>query len=312
MSIRFRISVQAMLAPCLLLFSFVVHAASAVVAMESSPLPDHPVRIVSLDDLTTEMLLSLGIEPVGAANPDAYRRQGKPNAEKLENTVSLGSPQQPNLEQLVLLKPDLVLGISSLHSGLFDRLNALAPTLIYRVSMAPSSDDAVDAADTMLRHLAGLTGRQTQAEAVLKRMYGAIRDGRQAAQDLGLTGQPLAVLYPLSIQGRFIVSNEQTLVVSLANRLGGTNPWPLREARNLHRRIDVQALADEDDLHVLFIGNFKGSALFKSRLWQALPVAEHGQYGFLETPYWSFGGAETATAIMRQMTDVLAGFSKIP
>ena len=308
MAIRFKTTIQAIFAIWCMGAPLLASAASDVVAMQSSTLPDHPLRIVSLDDLTTEMLLSLGIEPVGAANPDAYRRQGKPNAEQLENTVSLGSPQQPNLEQLVLLKPDLVLGISSLHTGLFGRLDALAPTLIYRVSMAPSSDDAIDAADAMLRHLAALTGRQSQADAVLNRMYEAIREGQQMAQNLGVAGQPLAVLYPLSIQGRFIVSNEKTLVVSLANRLGGTNPWPLREARNLHRRIDVQALAAEDDLHVLFIGNFKASALFRSPLWQALPVAQHGQYGFLETPYWSFGGAETATGILREMTDVLDGF----
>lgn len=310
MATRFKISIQATFAVWCLLFSVVAHGASDVVAKASPVLPDHPVRIVSLDDLTTEMLLSLGIEPVGAANPDAYRRQGKPNADKLENTASLGSPQQPNLEQLVLLKPDLVLGISSLHSGLFERLSALAPTLIYRVSMAPSSKDAIDAADAMLRHLAGLTGRQAQADAVLKHLYDAIGEGQRAAQNLGLAGHPLAVLYPLSIQGRFIVSNEQTLVVSLANRLGGTNPWPLREARNLHRRIDVQALAAEDDLYVLFIGNFKETALFKSPLWQALPVARHDQYGFLETPYWSFGGAETATVIMQEITDVLSGMKR--
>jgi len=40
-----------------------------IVAAQSETIPDEPLRIVSLDDLTTEILLALGIQPVGVANP---------------------------------------------------------------------------------------------------------------------------------------------------------------------------------------------------------------------------------------------------
>ena len=275
-------------------------------ARQSSVLPDHPLRIVSLSDLTTEMLLSLRISPIGVASPGSYRQQGKPNADALADIVSLGSAQQPDLEQLVRLKPDLILGISSLHAGLFTRLDALAPTLIYQVSLAPSDKDAVDNVEAMLRHLSRIVRRQTQAEQVLQRMHDAIARGQQVARRVGVTGQPLAVLYPIAVQGRFIISNEQTLIVSLANRLGGENPWPLKEAHNIHRRIDVQDLAAQPNLTVLFIGNAENSVLFKSPLWRALPVAQQRRYSFLKTSYWSFGGPATATALMTLITDALA------
>lgn len=299
---------------CLLLLSGLgpVNAAPAadishagIVARHSGNVPDRPLRIVSLEAITTEMLLALGVVPVGVGGLDAYRQQDKPGHERLEDSAAIGSDQQPNLEQLIMLQPDLVIGTTSLHSGLFERLSSLAPTLLYDVSLAPAAGDALDQGEAMLRHMAALTDRKEQADQVLERLQQAIRKGQQAAQEAGVTGQPLAVLYPLPTQGLFIVSHENTLVVSLANRLGGTNPWPLRDARNIHHRIEIHELAKRPDLHLMFIGGFEGAEMFDSGLWQALPVARNGRYGFLPTDYWSFGGVLTAENIMSQMTRVL-------
>lgn len=282
-----------------------VQAAGDIVAYQSDDLPNNPKRIVSLDDLSTELLVSLGIDPVGVGNLEGYRRWVKLGNEHLEQSVPLGSAQQPNLERLVSLKPDLIVGISSLHSALFDRLDALAPTVLYNVSMSPSDRDAVTAGEQMLRHLAEITGRESEAETVLGDMDAALAEAQTAAEDTGISAKPLAVLYPLTQQGLFIVSNEQTLVVSLANRLGGRNPWPLKESHSLHQRIEVNEVARQPDLNLLFIGGFNGAPFFDSTLWQALPVARHGAYGFLETPYWSFGGPWSATVIVGQMAEAI-------
>lgn len=278
-----------------------------IVAAQSENIPDDPQRIVSLDDLTTELLLGLGIRPVGVANPDSYRRQGKPLADRLDGVASLGTTQQPNLERVISLQPDLILGVSSLHASLFDRLDRLAPTLMYRVSLDPSPRDAVDMGKAMLEHLAALTGRQAEAGAILEQLGQSLDRGRRVAREQGMAGEPIAVLYPLVEQGLFIVSNEQTLVVSLANRLGGTNPWPLRKGHTIHQRIEIHALASQPDAHVFMIGGFSGAPIFESPLWRALPVARNDHYGFLATNYWSFGGPLTATVIMEQMIEVMNG-----
>lgn len=278
---------------------------AGIVSRMSARLPETPSRIVTLGDLSTELVLALGFEPVGAGGREGYRRQSKPWAERLDDTRSLGSAQQPNLEALIALKPDLIIGSSSLHQGLFERLDRLAPTVLYRVSLAPTEQDAVAAGAAMLRHLAQLTGREERAEAVLAEMHAALAEARQAAHESGVAEQPLAVLYPLVNQGLFIVSNEQTLVVSLANRLGGSNPWPLRNANSIHKRIDIHALAGKPDLNLFLIGGYQGASMFETRLWRALPVAKKQRYGFLETRYWSFGGPGTATVLVRQMSEVL-------
>lgn len=283
-----------------------------IVSRQSQALPDRPLRIVSLEDIGTEMLLALDIVPVGVGGLDAYQQQDKPLAERLDDSVSLGTSQQPNLERLVRLQPDLVIGTSSLHAGLFRRLDSLAPTLLYDVSLEPFAGDAVDQVEGMLRHLADLTGREQRADDVMASLDQVIEDARQAAREAGIADQSLAVLYPLPAQGLFIVSNENTLVVSLANRLGGTNPWPLTDGTTLHQRIEIHELANIPDLHLMFIGGFKGHAMFDSPLWQALPVARHQDYVFLPTIYWSFGGPLTAERIMSQMAELVAQMGATP
>ena len=289
-----------------------VQAADDIVAYQSHDLPQAPQRVVSLDDLSTELLVSLGIEPVGVGNLEGYRRWVKLGSDQLAQSEPLGSAQQPNLERLVKLKPDLIVGVSSLHSALFERLDALAPTVLYDVSMSPSSRDAVTAGEQMLIHLAQLTQRESRARKVLDEMHAALANARAIAEQAGISREPLAVLYPLTQQGLFIVSNEQTLVVSLANRLGGRNPWPLNESHSLHRRIEVNDVAHQSHLNLLFIGGFEDSPFFDSTLWQALPVARDGAYGFLETPYWSFGGPWSATVIVGQMAEALDEMGESP
>lgn len=278
-----------------------------IVSQQSNRIPEAPARIVSLDDITTEILLGLGVRPVGVANVDAYHRQQKPLRSELEGIASLGSGQQPNLERLVALQPDLVLGSASVHSALFERLDSLAPTILYDVSLEPTPDDAVDIGLAMTDHIAGLTGTEERAGEIRSELEAVLAKGRRVAGEEGVSGHPVSVLYPLPDQGLFIVSNEKTLVVSLANRLGGTNPWPLRDGNIIHQRIELHALANEPDLRLFFIGNFKGHAMFESGLWQALPVASQDHFGFLPNDYWSFGGPLSAIEIMDQMIALMEG-----
>ncbi|TBW50004.1 iron-siderophore ABC transporter substrate-binding protein [Marinobacter halodurans] len=298
---------------CLTLLNGTALAAGPdVVAYRSDDLPEQPQRIVTLDDLSTELAVSLGLRPIGVANLAGYRRWVKLGADHLDDAVALGSSQQPSLERLVSLKPDLILGVAGLHGALFERLDALAPTLLWDVSLAPAPQDAVTKGEWMLERLAGLTGRESEAGRVLDRLQAALDEAKGIAQARGLRDEPLAVLYPLTQQGLFIVSNEQTLVVSLADRLGGRNPWSLQAAHRLHRRIEINEVAHQPDLNVLFIGGFRQAPFFQSRLWRSLPVARRQDYGFLDTPYWSYGGPWSATVIVRQMAEALRQMQGAP
>jgi ABC-type enterochelin transport system substrate-binding protein len=163
-------------------------ADAQLVALQSAGVGDTPQRIVSLDELGTELLVSLGIEPVGVANLASYRRYIGIGNDLLERSVPLGSAQQPNLEAIARLKPDLIVGVAYLHLPLFERLDGLAPTLIYQVTLASAGYDGVAIGEAMLEHLGRLTGRQAQAAAVIREGRQALDAARQSVREQDLQG----------------------------------------------------------------------------------------------------------------------------
>lgn len=280
-------------------------ADATVVARQSTDLPAVATRIATLDDLSTEIVLSLGIAPVAVANLEGYRRYVGIGASLLQNAVSLGSPQQPDLEALLRLRPDVIVGVAYLHLPLFERLRQLAPTLVFQVSLAPGAQDGVAIGAAMLLALGDLTARRDKAQAVLADSRAAIARTRTEIAARGLAGRPMVAFYPLSREGTFIVSNRQSMVASLMDRLGVTNPWRLESGYALHRRIGLRELAARPDLTALFVGGQEDAPMFKTPVWRALPAARAGRVAFLPLPYWTFGGPVSAARLATQIGDAV-------
>ncbi|WP_141500093.1 ABC transporter substrate-binding protein [Paenibacillus luteus] len=91
--------------------------------------PAAPARIVVLDIGALDNLLELGVKPVGApsilAPGDPYPAYLK-NTEGIEN---IGSVNEPNLEAIDALKPDLIIGNKDTHEQIHDQLALIAPTI---------------------------------------------------------------------------------------------------------------------------------------------------------------------------------------
>jgi iron complex transport system substrate-binding protein len=93
--------------------------------------PLNPQRVVVLDVL--DNVLALGIKPVGATTADSGNfRTNLP--EQTQEIAKVGLIYQPNLESILRLQPDLILGIDW-QQEVYDKLSKIAPTVL-----APSSD----------------------------------------------------------------------------------------------------------------------------------------------------------------------------
>jgi len=88
--------------------------------------PENPGRVVTLDTTPTDAALAVGIVPVGA--PIVGEGFPKQLAGKLQGTESVGTPEQPNLEAIAALDPDLIL-CGEWQGDLYDRLSEIAPTV---------------------------------------------------------------------------------------------------------------------------------------------------------------------------------------
>ncbi|AUM63340.1 iron-uptake system-binding protein [Brevibacillus laterosporus] len=115
----------------------------------------------------------LGVEPVGAISvggkfPDIYKSI-------TGSSESIGEKMQPNLETMLKLKPDVILGSSKFKPEVYSKFEKIAPT--FPVSHISSNWEA------NLHLLAELTGKQAEAENVLKKYKEDLEKAKASLSD---------------------------------------------------------------------------------------------------------------------------------
>jgi iron complex transport system substrate-binding protein len=100
-------------------------------AMGETEIPAQPERVVVLDSGELDDVTLLGIEPVGAVAPHFKSGGGFPEylAAMTENTVDVGPMEEPDLEKIAELAPDLILSSKIRHEAIYEDLSAIAPTV---------------------------------------------------------------------------------------------------------------------------------------------------------------------------------------
>ena len=99
-------------------------------AMGSTDVAGTPERVVVLDTGELDSAIALGVTPVGAV--EAITGEGFPDylAEAAEGVEIVGSIEQPDLEAIAALEPDLILSSKVRHEAIYDQLSEIAPTVV--------------------------------------------------------------------------------------------------------------------------------------------------------------------------------------
>ncbi|MEJ8545264.1 ABC transporter substrate-binding protein [Brevibacillus borstelensis] len=98
-------------------------------AMGEVKVPAEPKRIVVLDNGALDNLLGLGVTPVGAATVSLDKPFFSYLGDKTSGIEKVGTIDQPNLEAVSALKPDLILGTKDQHEAIHSKLMQIAPTV---------------------------------------------------------------------------------------------------------------------------------------------------------------------------------------
>ncbi|MCP1310670.1 ABC transporter substrate-binding protein [Paenibacillus tyrfis] len=98
-------------------------------AMGESEVPANPQKVVILTNEGTEALLALGVKPIGAVQSYTGNPWFDHIKTDMEGVKAVGGEQQPNLELIASLKPDLIIGNKMRHEKIYDQLKAIAPTV---------------------------------------------------------------------------------------------------------------------------------------------------------------------------------------
>ncbi|WP_081588122.1 ABC transporter substrate-binding protein [Gloeocapsa sp. PCC 7428] len=117
-------------------------------ALGEVEIPVNPQRIVVLHDAVLGAVLELGVKPIGAVYWDhggGEDFRGIP-PEWVGDIPKVSGMSQPSIEAILLLKPDLILGLAWQESYGYDQLSAIAPTVLIE-----PRDDSFLGQDILLR-----------------------------------------------------------------------------------------------------------------------------------------------------------------
>ncbi|MFI7697555.1 ABC transporter substrate-binding protein [Nonomuraea sp. NPDC049480] len=98
-------------------------------AMGETKVPATPKRVVVLDTDKLDTMVSLGLAPVGAAQAQENQKWPAYLGSALSATKPVGTLQAPNIEAIIALKPDLILGSKFRQQSFYDKLSKIAPTV---------------------------------------------------------------------------------------------------------------------------------------------------------------------------------------
>lgn len=259
-----------------------------------------PRRVVALDWSLTETALSLGIEPIGAADGAGYKDWVAYPALP-DSTVDVGSRSEPNLEQISQLKPDVIL-ISSYLLPALEKLQKIAPTLVFGIYEA--NKQPLENAKQVTLTLGQLFDRQVQAEAVIQQTDTTLkRNGERLSQSVQT---PLLFLRVLN-QQTVRIHGQGSMVNATIAAMGLNNSWQVPTNAWGFSNAEIAQVAAHQSAKAVLFGPLKNSdkeTLYQSPLWQAMAFSRSNNVYELPA-IWTFGGLISAQRFSDQLMQLL-------
>lgn len=276
----------------------VVHAAG------ETCVPENAERVVALEWTYVEELLALGLQPVGVADIEGYNVYVQIPLELDASVADVGTRQEPNLEAIAALNPDLILAVNFRAGQNYEQLSAIAPTIVfdpYPVEMTQYEEML-----STFTTIAQLVNREAEGQAVLDSMMAHFATAQAALEAAGRGGETfiIAQTFPSGEVPTFRLFTDNALAVQVLEQVGLENAWDDAPQQFGFSTVDFEAFASIDDTNFLYVAQDDYQpVLTGSPLWNGLPFVRSGRAYWLGADIWLFGGPLS----MELMVDTVLG-----
>lgn len=264
-------------------------------------------RVVSLEWSYTEMLLSLGVQPVGVADIEGYGNWVSVPVTLDADMIDVGSRQEPNLEVIAGLAPDLILVPAFRAAENYDELSAIAPTLTfdhYPPDGASHYQSMIDAFNV----IATAIDREAEAETVLNDLQAVYDQAAEIVAEAGMAdeGFILSQSYLSSETPTFRLFTDNAMAVEIIEQIGLQNAWEDVPGQYGFSTVDFEGFASIGDVQFLYIAQPEDNEIITDApVWDALPFVQSEQAYWLGGDVWLFGGPLSAITLIETVIDAL-------
>ena len=266
-------------------------------AMGTTRITGTPRRIVVLTNEATDSVLALGVAPIGAVQSWTGNPYYDYIQAELAEVSTVGDELQPNLERIVSLQPDLIIGSKVRQQQVYEQLSAIAPVVFSETIGATWKDN--------FRLYAEALNRKAEAEVVLAKWEQRVADfrtkmGDRLAQEVSLVRflpDAVRIYYKDSFPGQVLADI-------------GLNRPSTQAKDDFADQISMEQIAavEGDILFYFTFGNGDRSDIDQAirveqqwlnhPLWQRLEVVQNGKAHAVSDVIWTTAGGIQAANLL--------------
>lgn len=266
-------------------------------------------EVVAVEWSYVEDLLALGVTPVGVADIDGYELYVREPAVP-EGVTDVGNRQEPSLEEIRLLQPDLIITADDRAAANIDELEDIAPVLTF--DEYPAGASHLDAMIDSFTTIATAVGRADRVEDVLAEMDATVAEAAEALDDADLETREIALS-----QGEgtveapmFRLFTDNAMVVELAERVGLENAIEADDQPYGFISVSLEGLTQVGDAFFLPVAPDDAVTEFErlfadSPTWRALEFVQQERFALMGEDTWFFGGPISAQRFVTRLVEAL-------
>ncbi len=271
---------------------------------------DEPaVDVVALEWSLAEDLLALGIEPAGVADVDGYGLWVAEGPQLSDDVVDVGTRQEPSLEKIESLDPDLILTDDDRTGGNTGDLDAIAPT--YSPDFYGSEGGQLQTMRDIFTDIATLTDTEDTADDVLADLDARAEEFETALQESDVPSTFLLTQgYTYEGAATVRVFGQPTMASELLEDAGMTNGWTGDSDDYGLTDTDVEGLTNADPQSSMIYVAQEDDNIFTGELadnpvYQGLDFVANDRVHPIDPGTWLWGGPITAVTIYDEVAAAL-------
>ena len=279
-------------------------------------LPGVARRVIPIEWNLVEYVLSLGVQPVAIADIEGFNAWVEVGIELAPDVADVGLRQEPSLESIAAVTPDLILGTTDRDEAILDQLTAIAPTVLLTPYPMTEGETPLENIDDTLRTIAVVLGKEDIAQQVIEETDRVITGATETIAGSGLAGEPFVVVQAFTSENvpTMRLFNNRSLFGYTVASLGLTNAWEgqgtIEDDPWGFQTVTVEALVDlPAGTHFFYVvqddDDIFAEALAEDPIWSSFPFVQEGRTYALGGDTWTFGGHRSVQRLVDRVVPAL-------
>jgi iron complex transport system substrate-binding protein len=265
--------------------------------------PANPQRVIVLSSSGLDNLLALDVKPIGApysvsvnANFFAYL------VDKTEGIENTGTTDQPNLETIAKLNPDLIIGQRDTHEAIYEDLKRIAPVFL--------SERVSNDWKGLFRDQADAVNKLAEADKLIEQFDANIAKFKTDMGDKAAT-KTVTLIRPREDHIR--IYTENSFAGSIVKEAGLVRPAKQQGVEEIHIKITEEQIGDMDAEVLISFGreseaDYFNNQILKNPLWNTLAAVKNNEVHMVNWEIWLSGqGIQAANLILDDLNTFFLG-----